>query len=447
MTVATARRLRRTRDELEFLPAALEVLETPPRPAARLSALLICLFLVIALAWSVIGEIDTVSTAHGQLVTTDRAKLIQPFEPGIIRAIHVQDGSKVSEGDVLIEIDPTESQANLETLRYDLLKSRLEAAAALAALSDDPAGSFKVPEGAEPDLADATRLQMLGEVERHKAAIAAIEADVRELEANVAGLFAAQNKAVQTLPIIEEKLQTQEGLLLQGLTQKSIVLDLRQQQITLRSDILVTETQHRQTMARIASRRRKKDEAIAAFRAETLNRSTEALRKIAGLEQQVLKEEKRSRDRQLKSPISGTVFGLSVFTIGGVVTTKDVLLRIVPSGSRLLAEVVVQNKDIGFIEKGQPAEIKLETFPFTRYGLIEGEVSEVSRDAIADEKQGLVYKAEVDLKSERILVGDKWVPLTPGMAAQVEIKTGRRPVIDYFLSPFLRYRDEALRER
>ena len=98
-------------------------------------------------------------------------------------------------------------------------------------------------------------------------------------------------------------------------------------------------------------------------------------------------------------------------------------------------------------EAGQEVEIKLETFPFTRYGLIPGVVKQVGRDVIADEKKGPVYKAEVTLKKDKILVGDKWVALAPGMSMQAEIKTGDRSVISYFLSPFLRYRDEALRER
>ncbi len=145
--------------------------------------------------------------------------------------------------------------------------------------------------------------------------------------------------------------------------------------------------------------------------------------------------------------MDGTIFGLSVFTVGGVVTTKDVLMRIAPAGSELEAEVTVLNRDIGFVEAGQEVEIKLETFPFTRFGLIPGRVKQVGRDAIADEDKGLVYRAELTLLEDKILVGSKWVPLSPGMAIQAEIKTGDRRVISYFLSPFLRYRDEALRER
>jgi hemolysin D len=202
-----------------------------------------------------------------------------------------------------------------------------------------------------------------------------------------------------------------------------------------------------QGQARLESRDKKRQETVAAFRAENLQKRAEALREIASLEQQILKEERRAEDRRLRAPVAGTVFGLSVFTIGGVVTTKDTLLRIVPEGSRLEAEIVVLNRDIGFVAEHQPAEVKLETFPFTRYGLIEGEVTQVSHDAVPDEKQGLVYKATVALKTDKILVGDKWVPLAPGMQVQAEVKTGERRVISYFLSPLLRYRDESLRER
>lgn len=439
--------LKRNREELEFLPAALEVLETPPRPAARMSAMVICLVFLFALVWSMVGEIDTVATATGQIVTTERVKVIQPLESGIIRAIHVRDGTKVAAGDVLIEIDPTEAQANVEAIKSDLGKSRLDAAAASALLTEDAAANFVPVPGIEAELLDATRSQMIGEFEKQRTAIASINAEIEDLRSGLAQIESQRERAKLSLPVIEEQLAVQEHLLTEGITRRPDMLNQRQKQIDVTSEISNAEANEVQTHARITARERKREEMIATYRAGILDRRTEALRKAASLDQQLTKEEKRRLDRQLKAPVDGTVFSLVVFTVGGVVTTKDVLMRIVPSGSKLEAEVTVQNKDIGFIDQGQPAEIKLETFPFTRYGLIAGTVKEVSRDAIQDEKQGLVYRAVVTLAAERILVGSKWVPLTPGMAAQVEIKTGRRPVIDYFLSPFLRYRDEALRER
>lgn len=203
----------------------------------------------------------------------------------------------------------------------------------------------------------------------------------------------------------------------------------------------------KQAEARIKVRENKKAETTSAFIARAQERRAEALRKIAALEQQLVKEERRQLDRRLVSPVDGVVTGMSVFTVGGVVGTKDVLMRVVPDGVDLEVEAMILNKDIGFVNAGQPAEVKLETFPFTRYGLIDGTVEQIWQDAIADEKQGLVYKAVIALKDEKILVGDRWVKLAPGMAVQAEIKTGHRQIIEYFVSPFLKYRDESLRER
>lgn len=442
-----ATRKKRTRDELEFLPAALEVLETPPRPAARLTAITICGFFAAAIAWACLGFVDTVATTQGQLVTVDRVKLIQPIENGIVRALYVRDGQRVKQGDLLLELDPTEAQANVDSLRSDLSKARLDATAAAAVMTEAPLDAFQPPPGADPLLVEATRLQMLGEHEKQKATIASIDADIEDQEASLAVLHVQAIRLTEVLPLLNERLETSEELLKKGLTKRSETLQLKQTYLEASAEIEGNKSAQFQAEAKIEARRKKKTETDSGFRAEQLQKRAEALRRIASLEQQLVKEDRRAQDRQLRAPIDGTVFGLTVFTVGGVVATKDVILRLVPSGTQLEAEVIVLNKDIGFVEDGQSVEIKLETFPFTRYGLIEGHVKQVWRDAIPDEKQGLIYKAELRLKQDRILIGGKWVPLAPGMAIQAEIKTGERRVIEYFLSPFLRYRDESLRER
>ena len=439
--------MQRTRDELEFLPAALEVLETPPRPLARAVALLIAAFFGASFVWSIFGRIDTVAVAQGQVIPTERVKLIQPLENAIVRAIYVHDGARVKAGDLLIELDPTEAEANVEALRTDLLKAQLDASVTAALLKDSPETSFKVPAGASGTLVEASRSQMLGKFEKLKAALAAIEADIDELRGQLVSFETQLKKAENIQPLIAERLDDLQILNDKQLARKPDVLAARQQQIENRSEILTATSGIKQALARIEARLSKRDEIKATARADVLQRRGEALRRVASLEQQVRKEERRLTDRQLRAPLDGTIFGLAVFTVGGVVTTKDVLLRLVPEGSRLEVEAVILNRDIGFIEKGQLVEIKLETFPFTRFGLIEGEVKEVWRDAIQDEKLGLVYKAIISLKQDKILVGSKWVELAPGMSVQAEIKTGDRRVISYFLSPLLRYRDESLRER
>ncbi len=437
----------RNRDELEFLPAALEVLDTPPRPAARMTALLIATFFASALAWAVLGKIDTVAVAEGVLVTHERVKVIQPLENSVIRALPVQDGQQVHKGDVLVELDPTETSANVEALRSDLMKARLDAASATAILSDDPATAFKPPEGADPTVTEVTRLQMLGEFQKHLAEIETLNAQMEQQRGEYQTALLEERKLNDVLPIIETRQEALENLYGKELVAEPRYLEAVQQIIETRSALASNKSAQAQSKAKLKALERQRAEAQASFRATQLQRRAEALSKTATLEQQVRKEARRDAQRTLRAPIDGTVFGLSVFTLGGVVTTKDVLLRIVPLGSPLEAEVTVLNKDIGFIEEGQEVEIKLETFPFTRYGLIPGRVKQIWRDAMPDEKRGLVYKAIVEVLEDKILVGSRWVPLAPGMSVQAEIKTGRRSVISYFLSPLLRYRDESLRER
>jgi len=138
---------------------------------------------------------------------------------------------------------------------------------------------------------------------------------------------------------------------------------------------------------------------------------------------------------------------LAVHTRGGVVKAGDPLMVIVPESATLELEAMVLNKDIGFVHEGQPVEIKLEAFPFTKYGVIDGEVAHIARDAVNDEKLGLVYPTRVLMKENTIRVSGRDVLLGPGMAATAEIRTGKRRLIEFFLAPLLRYKDEALRER
>lgn len=435
------------RDHFEFLPAALEVLETPPRPAARFIAFTICLFFLAALAWSIFGRIDTVAVAQGKVIPVSRVQLIQPLETGIIRKIHVVDGQNVREGDALVTLDPTETKANVEMIRYDLMKSRLDAAIARAHLGDDPEQAVVIPPGAGGTLLEAALSEMRGQAERQRARLFKIDAEIDE---QTAALINAQNmlaKAKAQLPLVNERLADLEYLDQLELARKPVLQEAKHKKIEALAAIKSAKSDIAQTKSRIAARQRRRAEAVARHRSEALEKRSEALRKVASLSQQLRKEVQRRKDRVLRTPYDGIVTGLDVFTVGGVVTTKDILMRIVPRNMSLIVEAFILNRDIGFIAKGQTAAVKLETFPFTRYGLIDGEVTKIWHDAIQDERRGLVYKAEIALKQTRILVGSGWQDVVPGMSVSAEVHTGKRRVISFFLSPFLRYRDESLRER
>ncbi|MGI9424650.1 MAG: biotin/lipoyl-binding protein, partial [Hyphomicrobiaceae bacterium] len=311
------------RDQFEFLPAALEVLETPPRPAARFILFAICAFFASALTWAIVGRIDTVAVAQGQIVPRGRVKQIQPLENGIIRTIHVKDGQAVRKGDPLITLDPTETEANVETLRYDLLKARLDAATTLARLAEDPEQAIVVPASAEGALLEASLSEMRGLIERARAAVLAIDAEIEEQKAARINYRKQLDKANADMPLIEERLADLNYLNQKQLARKPDLQQAKLRRIDTVAEIATAKSNIAQTKARIAARERKRAETVATHRGDALEKRSEALRKIASLEQQLLKEQRRREDRTLRAPINGFVAGLAVFTQGGVVTTKD----------------------------------------------------------------------------------------------------------------------------
>jgi hemolysin D len=165
------------------------------------------------------------------------------------------------------------------------------------------------------------------------------------------------------------------------------------------------------------------------------------------LEQEHLKADTRGKLMKLTSPVDGTIQQLGVHTVGGVVTPAQPMMVIVPRDNALEVEAFVENKDVGFVKAGQDAEVKIETFQYTKYGTIHAKVISVSHDAINDEKRGLIYLARVKMDRSTINVDGSEVNLSPGMAVSAEVKTGKRRVIEYFLSPLLQYGHESLRER
>jgi len=459
----------RDRDELAFLPAALEVVETPPSPIGRAIAAAVIAFFTLALAWACWGEIDIVASAPGRIIPSGSTKTIQPFETGVIRSIRVQDGQRVKAGDTLIELDPTMNAAELGRLRSDMVAAQLEAARLRAVLAEgDPLAAFQPPEGASPALVEMQRQFLLSQTEEYRAKVAVLSRQREQKEAERATIAAAIAKLEATIPVVEERYEVRKALYGKELGAKLVYLEALQQLLEQRKDLAVQQSRYAEATAALAAIVETNAQTIAEYRRTRFGEFAEAERKAAGLAQDLVKAEQRTKLQILTAPVDGIVQQLAVHTIGGVVTPAQVLLVLVPVDGRLEIEATISNRDIGFVHPGQEAEIKVDTFNFTRYGLLHGKVLTVSPDAIARDKpqdkgsdkvqgadnssseprgQELGYSARVSLDRTQMQLEDKLVNLSPGMAVTVEIKTGSRTVISYLLSPLLRYRQDSLRER
>jgi len=383
-TVVPFRRIHDRREELAFLPAALEIVETPPSPIGRLIAITIAVLFCAALVWSWWGTVDIVASATGKIVPSGRTKVIQPFETGVVRAIRVQDGQAVKAGDVLVELDPTVNAAERDHLQNDLLAEQLNAArlrAALAAVGDLEA-DFVAPAGADPVLVGTQRQLLLNQVNEHRAKIASLARQQAQKEAEQDTIGATIHKLEATIPVVQQRVDIRKTLMERELTSKITYFEILQLLVEQQEELSVQKSHLNEAAAAVAAIRETRGQAVAEYRKSLSDELAKAEQKANGLTQDLIKAERKTSLQRLTTPVDGVVQQLAIHTVGGVVTPAQALLVVVPNDSRLEVEALVSNRDIGFVYAGQDAEIKIDTFNFTRYGLLQGKVLSVSQDAI-----------------------------------------------------------------
>ncbi|MCW8915103.1 MAG: HlyD family type I secretion periplasmic adaptor subunit [Magnetovibrio sp.] len=439
--------IKRKRQELEFLPAVLEVVDSPPSPLGRGIIITITIFFVIAVSWSVIGEVDIIATAQGKIIPSGKVKVIQPLESGVVRTIHVHDGQHVKAGDVLIELNPTGAAADEARLKRELLTAMINVARLEALLFDEPLEMFFPPEDAPEDLIARNRRHLESALSERNARLDAIDNEVLQRRAEIRTTQVEMKRLKMILPNVRERVEKRRTLLEKGYTARLDFLELEQELIDTEQQLLSADSKLSELQAAMRATASRRDQLIAEDRRTVQDQLSEVTGRAESLEQELIKAQDRNQQQNLTSPVDGVVQQLAIHTEGGVVTPAQELMTIVPAGDSIEIEAMVMNKDIGFVHDGQDAEIKVESFPFTKYGTLRGDVKTVSRDAVLDENQGWVYPARFNLWETEIVVGDKFVSLSPGMSVTVEIKTGKRKMIQYLLAPLQEYQDESLRER
>jgi hemolysin D len=442
-------RRKREVDDPEFLPAALEILETPPSPGARLLLIALCLLFAIAILWSVFGRVDVVANASGKVIPATNVKTVQAIEIGAVRAIHVRNGQRVRKGELLLELDPTlagadEAQASQAFHSAELAMARNRT---ILAHLDGRNRAFDPPKDAPSALAAVQERLLLTTIGEFEAQRLTLEKARAEKAAELAAAQAEVAKLEQTLPLVQQQLDARRELAGRGYFSKLRLLEYEQLKVEhlrnldiQRSNVRRANSAIENLDAQILQLREGLRKTAAAEQAEAADRSALAVEDIR-------KSARRRVLQQLRAPVDGNVQQLAVFTVGGVVQPAQPLMVIVPEDSAVEVEALVLNKDVGFIREGQPVRLKLEAFPFTDFGIIPGTVETISRDANQDEKLGLVYAARIRMGASSIKVGRHWQRIGSGLAVQAEILTGRRRIIQYLLSPIARSLDEAGRER
>lgn len=449
----------RSRAELAFLPAALEIVETPPSPIGRAIAITVAVVACIATAWAAVGTVDIVAVATGRIIPSGRTKLVQPLEAGIVRAIHVRDGQRVHAGEVMIELDPTVSAAELERLHADLTAAQLDVARLRAALATEapPLSAFQPPSDASSAQVEMHRGFLVSQVAEQDRKLGAIDRQRAQKEAERVTLGARIEGIEATLPLIENRVSVRKHLSDRELGSRLLYLSDLQELTAQQQEVLVLKSRSVEAEAALATIDENRERTVAEYRRGLFDELARSEQKAAGLRQEVVKARQKAQQQQLVAPADGIVHQLAVHTVGGVATAAQPLVAVVPVDGELEIEATVHNRDVGFVRAGQEAEIKIDAFNFTRYGLLSGRVLGLSSDSVVRDgpQRGesrsagpeLEYVARISLSRGNMADGDASLALAPGMTVTVEIKTGRRTVIDYLLSPIARYRHDSLRER
>ena len=442
---------KRLTDEAAFLPAALSLQETPVHPAPRRAALAVCALFVAALVWASVGQVDIVAVAQGRIVVSDATKTLQPLEASVVKRVLVKNGDAVKAGQVLVELDATNASANQASVREQLaavVSEERRSTALTNALRDGRAPVLRLlplGETAEPRPQATTQLQ--AEWQDITAKLAKLSAEQARRQAEIATVRELINKLNATLPIASQREADFKSLTEQGFMSSHAGQDRTRERIEQERDLATQKARLIEAQAALAEAAHSRSAYLAETQRLLGERQAQAASKREQLTQERSKAEQRSRLTQLTAPVDGTVQQVAVHTEGGVVTPAQVLMVIVPKDAQVSAEVVIDNKDIGFVNAGQAVAVKLETFPYTRYGTVEAKVKSVVADAVNDDKRGAIFPAVLTLSQATINVDGKRINLSPGMNVTAEIKTGKRRVIEYLLSPIQRSVSESLGER
>jgi hemolysin D len=464
--------LRRTRDEMAFLPAALEILDTPASPLGRAIGGTIIGFFCMALIWSIVSRVDIVATATGKVVPTGNVKVLQPLESGMVTAIHVQDGDHVVEGQVLVELDAKGLRAERDKIADRLLQSQLEAAQ-LKALkagieNGDAAILFTPPSSALLSMIERARSAVAARDNAQSAKCAGLARQIAGKSAEAEEITATIGKLQASLPLLAEQAEVRKQAMNIQYGNKLAYFEIQQRLVEQQHDLIIQLKRVAETDIARQALEQQLLETRAEYARSVFDDLGGAEQRISEQKQDLIKAEDRLAEMTLTAPIAGTVQQLAIHTIGGVVTPAQPLLVVVPDNSQLAIEATVQNRDVGFVQIGDDVEIKVETFTFTRYGLLHGKVVGISRDTVTDHaaqpsqrtaignndtstnaepSSEPGYVARIKLTRSSILFDGKEHPIGPGMAVTAEIKTGQRHVIDYILSPIRGYQHDALTEQ
>lgn len=438
-----------TRDVHDFKPSILAIQDSPASPLSRVILWLLISIIFIAILWSCIAKIDIIAVSQGKIVPIGNTKIIQSHIDGTIKSINVKDGTFVKKDDILIELEDQSILAE-----QSLLIKKLEAETIKLRRSNSILEYIDSGKIIEPNYKDIKtvnheiqKLLFLEEQKKLESSLKMLEDSLDQKKYELTSIKNNIQHYKKTLDIMKDKARRIKILLDKDMASKMEYLEFEEKKIREQNELDTLISKEKQINSNIKEIKEKIELTKIENKKEHLLQVENSFNLINSINEEINKNEVLLKYSKIKAPVSGIVQDLKFHTIGGVIEMAQETMKIVEENSDIEVETFILSKDIGFIKKGLPVEIKLDSFLFTKYGTIKGIVQNVAEDALTDEKLGLVYKAKIKLEDKKINIDGKFVSLSYGMGVITEIKTGKRTVLEYFLSPIMKISNESIRER
>ncbi|MCX5834444.1 MAG: HlyD family type I secretion periplasmic adaptor subunit [Deltaproteobacteria bacterium] len=434
-------------DYHDFKPILAEVEERPPNPIGRAFLWTTIAILGLALIGLIFIKVDVVVTARGKIIPAGDVKVLQPLETGVVSKICVREGDYVKAGAPLIEIDPSVDNADLEGKEKNLNLSKVSMARIRAVLDDRafrPSG-----EGRPPEIVDTQLKLYQSQRALYHSTLKEKQLALEEAEHAVRTLQDELLKLENLLAVTQEVEKKQKALVEIGALAENRFKEKIRERMGQEREVEVKRGQIKEATARAERVRSEVESFRNLFREKMLSELSSNMQGKNILEAEVTSLNFKKGKRSINAPVSGYVHILSIKTVGGVVTPAQQVVSLVPEDAALMARVLVLNKDAGFVWPGQKCVVKVDTFDFQKYGMIDGNVESVNPFSVEEkENSGDGYPVHVNLASEELKTKDGSThKVRPGMSVSAEIQVGQRRVIEFFLFPIIKYLDEGLKVR
>jgi len=426
-----------------------------PKKSLDAMFLLIMLLIIGLVVWASIAEVDEMTRGDGKVIPSSKIQKVQSLDGGIISEILIKTGQHVKQGQALMKIDTTRFQASVEEVKDERLaliakKSRLNAQLAFNPRKKIPKIKFPKEVASKKKIVNVENKVFKNNIDEHRSALKILELQFEQKVQEKKEIVSKINQLRKSLNLAKKQLNTISRMVKSGSKSKVELLNMQKELNQLEGDLETSELSLSRSELSISEAENKIVEKVKTFRSESYKEIQEVDIQLNKIESRLVSESDKLDKTTVRSPVNGVIKQININTIGGVVKSGVDLIEIVPDSDVLLVEAKIDPKDIAFISPAQKAVVKLTAYDFTVYGGLDGKIIEISADSIKDteSKDGKsFYQIVIQTEKNALERNGERLPIIPGMITSVDIVTGKKTIMDFFLKPIIKIKEGSLHER